>query len=107
MAVNKISIDQWKKEGEQLFGKDIKKWKFVCSHCGHVQSLQDFIDQGINNPQNCFFMSCIGRWIEGCKGELGNKIEPCNYTLGGLFRFHKTEVENEEGRFIPVFEFAR
>lgn len=100
-----ISLKEWKAEAVKLFGPDIKTWKFKCSNCGHIQTLQDFIDAGIKNPENLFFFSCIGRWTDG-KGEIGNKKSPCNYTLGGLFVFCETEVISDDGKKVPVFEFA-
>jgi hypothetical protein len=100
-----ISLAQWKKEGNELFGPDIKNWKFKCPNCGHVQTLQNFIDAGIKEPENKFYFSCIGRWTDG-KGEIGNKKSPCNYTLGGLFVFCKTKIIAEDGKEVPIFEFA-
>jgi hypothetical protein len=72
-----ISLELWKEEATKLFGSDAKNWKFKCSNCGHVQSIQDFIDTGIKEPETKAFFSCIGRWTDG-KGELGNKKSPCN-----------------------------
>lgn len=59
--------------------------------------MQEFIDAGIENPEQKFYYSCIGRWVKG---------RGCNWTLGGLFQIHETEVVNEDGKPIPVFEFA-
>ena len=91
-----LTLDEWKQKAISLFGEDHAKWRFACAHCGESQTLQEFIDAGIENPGNKFYFSCIGRWIKG---------RGCDWTLGGLFQIHKTEVKSEEGKNIPVFEF--
>ena len=100
-----ISLEQWREEGTKLFGSEFKNWKFKCSNCGHVQTGQDFIDAGIKEPETKVYFSCISRWV-GAEGELGNKKSPCNYTLGGVFVFCETKVIGEDGKEVPVFEFA-
>lgn len=103
-----ITRKEWYEEGEKKFGKDKKKWKFVCPNCGHVQSYEDFLKTNIPKDEiaNVLYFSCIGRWIEECKGELGNKKSPCNYTNGGLFNLARLEVVNENGSKTSVFEFG-
>ena len=97
MAKTILTLDEWRAKAEPLFGKDIKNWKFKCCQCGQTQTLQEFIDAGIEEPETKFFFSCIGRWVKG---------RGCDWTLGGLFQIHVTEVTSEEGKNIPVFEFA-
>jgi len=114
-----IHLKEWLAEGEKLFGKDMKLWKWKCSHCGHVQSIADFLELkklGIIKKETdvgaLVYFSCIGRFDTRIpKEDVGTiwdkkKKSPCNYTLGGLFRFAKTFVINESGELIPVFEFA-
>jgi len=100
-----MKYSEWIAEGERRFGKDPSKWRFKCCQCGNVQTPQDFRAIGVN-PDEVVFYSCIGRWLPESKGEIGNKKKPCNYTLGGLFKFNTLEVENVDGEIIPVFEFA-
>jgi hypothetical protein len=95
--VRTISLEDWQKEGEKLFGKDMKKWKFKCPQCKGIQTLQEFIEIGVEKPENVFFYSCIGRFIED---------RGCDWSLGGLLQIHKTEVIVENEKKIPVFEFA-
>jgi hypothetical protein len=96
--MKKLTLQDWKKEGEKLYGTDMKKWKFVCAQCGETQTLQDFIDNKVKNPEERFFFSCIGRW---------DKKRGCDWTLGGLLTIHKTEVINEENKTVAVFEFKK
>lgn len=104
--IKQMSFKEWEAEGERKFGKDKKKWKFKCVNCGHIQSIQDFIDLKVEEPENYVYFTCIGRFMENCKGILGNKKSPCNYTLGGLFNLAKLEVIDEEGKKHSAFEFA-
>ena len=95
--MTKLTLAEWRALAEPKFGADIKKWKFKCCNCGQSQSLQEFIDAGVNDPYQKFYFSCIGRWVDN---------RGCKWTLGGLFQIHDTEVVNEEGNTVAVFEFA-
>ena len=115
-----MPLNDWLAEGERLFGADKTQWKWKCSHCGHVQSISDFLELkklGIIKAEKdvgtLVYYSCIGRFDtripEEDVGTLWDKKtrSPCNYTLGGLFCFANTFVINESGERIPVFDFAR
>jgi hypothetical protein len=95
-------LADWLAEAKRSFGEPSAKWKFQCPMCGHIQSGEDFIAAGIEDYNTKVFFSCIGRWTNTDK----NAKNPCNWTLGGLFQFHKAEVIDEEGKARPVFEFA-
>lgn len=95
--IKKLTLQEWREIGISKFGEEIKQWKFQCVRCNQVQSFQEFIDAGIPEPENKFYFSCIGRWV---------KDRGCDWTLGGLFRLHSTEVISEDGKPVPVFEFA-
>lgn len=117
--LKEIPVNDWLAEGERLFGADKTQWKWKCSHCGHVQSISDFLELkklGIIKKEvdvgTIVYYSCIGRFdtriLKENVGTIFDKIKrsPCNYTLGGLFCFAKTFVISESGERIPVFEFA-
>lgn len=97
MAKNQLTLSEWRAIAEPKFGTDIKQWKFKCCSCGGEQTLQDFIDAKVEKAEEKFYFSCIGRYVKG-KG--------CNWTLGGLFQIHQTEVISEEGKPVAVFEFS-
>lgn len=102
-----ITLEQWAAEGSQKFGDDQSEWKFICPNCGHIQTAIDFHELGMPDEQINRFLgfSCIGRYIDGCKGEFGNGIAPCNYTSGGLFNIAPlTVIAN--GAEHHMFEFA-
>lgn len=103
-----LKYEDWMKEGENRFGKSLKDWKFVCPSCGNVQCYWDFKKLGLKDSEikDIVFFSCIGRWLDNCKGNIGNKKSPCNYTNGGLFNLSKLKVISDEGKTHSVFEFA-
>lgn len=95
-----LSLDEWIQRGNALFGKDVKQWRFQCANCKEAQTAQEFLDAGISSETAMarFYFSCIGRLVKG---------RGCDWTLGGLFTKHKTEViEPTGGKPTPVFEFA-
>jgi len=94
---NVIFYDDWLKELKARFGKDVKKWAFVCPACGHIQTAQDFIDNKIEDIESKVYFSCIGRYAKGAGG--------CDWTLGGLLSIHK-HVVIKDGVAHPVFEMA-
>jgi hypothetical protein len=96
--VKTLTFKQWLKEGEKLFGADREKWEFICPNCKEVQTLQDFINNGVKDPSGMFYFSCIGREVEG---------RGCDWSLGGLFTIHKTEVISDDGEKVPVMEFNK
>ncbi len=87
----------------------MKKWKFKCVNCGNIQSYHDFKKLGLDDEKirGIVYFSCIGRWMDNCKGEIGNGISPCNYTNGGLFDLSELKVVNEAGKKLSAFEFAK
>lgn len=116
LTLDRLTTEEWLAKGKKLFGKDPKGWKFKCPCCGHIQTIADFIELrelGLwsGDAQTAYF-SCIGRYDTRIpvmkKGGLLDKGNgsPCDYTLGGLIRLHKTVVVDGEGEENPVFEFA-
>jgi hypothetical protein len=93
---NVMMYHDWVSELKKRFGNDSKQWAFVCPACGNTQTIQDFIDLKIENPQDKVFFSCIGRYTI-TKG--------CDWTLGGLLQINKQTVI-KDGRATPVFEMA-
>ncbi len=117
--LKEIPLKDWLAEGERLFGTDFKKWRFKCPNCGHIQTIEDFLELKKNNiiksdfdVGKVVYYSCIGRFDTRIpKEDVGTifdkvKKSPCNYTLGGLFCFAKVFVIDDEGQKRPVFEFA-
>jgi hypothetical protein len=105
-----MTKDEWLAEGKKRFGPDMKKWKFVCPGCGHIQAVEDFAqykDSGAT-PESAT-RECIGRysggksWFETPKKKL--KDGPCDYAGYGLFRISPVTVVDGEKK-IMSFAFA-
>lgn len=116
--LKKTTLEEWLAEGKRLFSEDMTKWKFKCCNCGHIQSIEDFIElrkQGILAPDvdvgKLVYYSCIGRYDTRIPkekvGTIFDKNTPCNYTLGGFFCFANVFVIGEDGKENPVFDFVR
>ena len=97
----KVTRDEWLAEGKRRFGPSIMKWKFVCPCCGHVQSVQDYMDAGA--PEGAVSFSCVGRYIESSRRafQVGAGPGPCDYAGGGLFRLNPVEIDG-----VCYFDFA-
>ncbi len=91
-----VMVKDWLKEAQERFGKEPLDWKFACPCCGHVQSLREFNEAGLN-PHKAY-TCCASRF------GLGGK-DTCKYTTGGLIRLGRYVISED---FIPtlVFNFA-
>ena len=65
---------------------------FKCPRCGTVQSAHDLIKAGAGNDfdgvSKYLGFSCLGRFINAGPPRKEPDGQPCNWTLGGLFRLH-------------------
>lgn len=105
----RVSAKDWLAIGQKLFGVDRMKWRFRCISCGHVQTAEDLAALGVVNEDAAYF-NCAGRYkpsaLSGLSKEAKEAKTGCDWTLGGLFRIHRVEVQHpESGRFLAVFEF--
>lgn len=80
-----------------------------CPVCGTVQSKRLLIQQGCppEKVETQVGFSCVGRWNNaGAYNKSRNADKPgCDWTLGGLFRLHNLEVQ-EDGKTHPMFDVA-
>lgn len=89
----------------------------VCPICGTVQSMTSLIKAGAleETVETFFGFSCEGRFTragpwpaQSAKTDAAKKrrlVRGCDWTLGGLLRLHRLEVEIED-RVRPCFELA-
>jgi hypothetical protein len=105
--VRHTTEDEWRAEGEALFGPDILNWRFVCPVCKCVAAGIDWKAAGAR-PNDIGF-SCVGRWLPDARNAFeGSGKGPCNYTGGGLFRLNPVEVARKDGQgSIAMFEFHK
>lgn len=101
--ITHITHEDWMKEGLAKFGADPSQWRFVCPSCGHVQSVQECRDAGMQEETVAF--SCIGRWLDNPADILEDE-GPCNYAGGGLFKLNPVKVVFPDGGERACFEWA-
>lgn len=96
---------EWEAKGEELFGDDRMKWRFVCPSCKHIASTQDWKDAGAKSSAVAF--SCVGRWLPTTQTKAFSRNPgPCNYAGGGLICINPVEVDfgDQKERY---FDFDR
>lgn len=105
--MKKYTYSEWLQEGRKRFGEDIKKWKFVCPACGHIQSVSDFVSLGLD-PNNAF-QECIGRHNGNAKPAHEHSVDGCDWCSYGLFGTlgKGIIVITEDGKQMEVFDFAQ
>ncbi len=81
--MTKLTIEEWIKTGEKLFGNDKENWEVICSGCGRVQSSKTIREQ---------MKKLIGSKRHGIliKGKLMKPFQECyspkcNWVSYGLF----------------------
>jgi hypothetical protein len=83
---------------------------FKCPTCSTLQSARDLISAGagadFDAVQRYLGFSCIGRFTGAGSPRKEPDGQPCNWTLGGLFRTHRLEVVTPDGERHPQFELA-
>ena len=102
-----IDYAEWQKHGENTFGKDIFRWRFICPVCGHEAVVQDWIDAGA--AKETIGISCIGRYRKDSRSaftSLPGTPGPCTYAGYGLFRLNPIHVRMPDGKYIQAFDFA-
>jgi len=96
-----MELKQWLARGTELYGDNMRAWRFRCVACGNVQSAE-LVDArnpelvGVNKSSWIYF-ACEGRHTAGVG---------CDWSLGGLFTIHRLEVIPPDGKPAPAFEFA-
>lgn len=82
----------------------------ICPCCGTVQSARDLIAAGAGQDFDTvgrfLGFSCVGRWTGAGSPRRKPDGQPCDRTLGGMFRLHKLEVIDSDGVKHPRFEVA-
>lgn len=90
--------------------KDRAELVMICPMCSSPQTGNDLIRAGagktFEDVEKYLGFSCVGRWTGAAGPREKPDGEPCNWTLGGLFRTHKLEVITPDGEKHPRFEAA-
>lgn len=105
-GIKKYKLPEWQEEGKRLFGDDILNWKFKCPMCGHVATVREFKDIGVEKLESAY-QECIGRYKgQGAPSKANGK--GCNWVSYGLFGIPSGGVLVEVDNSIShIFDFAR
>lgn len=90
-----ILYADWLAKGARLYGPNMLDWRFKCPCCGHIQSLRDFKDAGVEEEKA--ITCCASRFGLGGRSD-------CKWTTSGLFRIGGCYVIRPD--FVPVLAFA-
>lgn len=86
---------------------DRTHYAFKCPACGTVQSAEDLIGAGAGSSfdevEQYLGFSCVGRFTGAVSPRKEADGNPCNWTLGGLFKLHSLEVVTPDGKHHPHF----
>lgn len=79
-----------------------------CPMCKTLQMGRDFMALGLSEDEamRALGSSCIGRKMRAPSPRKVPDGQPCDWTLGGLFRMHTLEVVTPDGQTHPHFELA-
>ena len=81
-----------------------------CPMCKTLQTARDLIAAGagadFDAVERYLGFSCVGRFTGAPSPRRVPDGQPCNWTLGGLFRTHELEVVTEDGVHHGRFELA-
>jgi len=107
----RLTFEQWQARTAAQ-GQPREHLAFMCPICGTVQSMASLRAAGVpeDKIETQIGFSCEGRWTNAgpfpSKPTAKRKTHRgCNWTLGGLFRLHRLEVERD-GQTHPFFEIA-
>ena len=97
MSTLKIqTLEEWKADGEKLYGKDFFNWEFICPTCKTI--LKPEMYRGHTKSPESAYTDCIGRFIPD---------QGCDWAAYGLFGTIKRVKPSGDGEPICVFDFAR
>ncbi|MDX1028891.1 hypothetical protein GOL90_28100 [Sinorhizobium medicae] len=109
-AVETISLDEFRARLDAQGVSARKHLAFKCPMCSTVQSMQSLINAGAGpdegSVEKYIGFSCVGRFNGAAAPRKKPDGKPCNWTLGGLLRLHKMEIQTPDGERHPHFEVA-
>jgi hypothetical protein len=116
--MEQITIDQLHARFKEQGVSAREHIAFKCLNCGTIQSIASLVKAGCpsEDAEKYVGFSCEGRFSNAGpypgeknktdKAKARRKVRGCDWTLGGLFRLHKVEVLNADGKPQPIFEIA-
>jgi hypothetical protein len=109
-GIRQLTTDEFYDELKKQMIFDPVDLAFKCPRCGVVQSARSLIIAGAGKDfkevEKYVGFTCVGRFTGAEPPRPKPDGKPCNWTLGGLFQFHKLEVITPNGKHHPRFEPA-
>jgi hypothetical protein len=108
--IRNISIEEFHAQLRDQGVSGKQHLAFRCPMCATVQSAASLIKAGagenFEQVERFLGFSCVGRFTRAGSPRKAPDGQPSNWTLGGLFRLHKLEVIDTDGKAYPRFEIA-
>jgi len=113
--IKKISQEEYEKIAVNLYGENLRDWKFRCPFCEKVMSGLDYKNAGVPVDEigGVIGYSCLGRFLKEKNSAMFSSKDKkqknglyCDYTTGGLFNFSPICVIDEKGEEHWRMDFA-
>ena len=100
VIIRKMTEDEWRNIGTELYGEDVKAWEFVCPNCKMTLSYNKFMDRRSEITGKGWepTTECIGRYLK----DVG-----CNWAAYGLFSGPRELINTDGSHRAYVFYFAK
>lgn len=110
MPVECIDVSELHRRLDEQGVSAREHFAFVCPMCRTVQSATSLMKAGagqsMQEVEKYLGFSCVGRFLDAPAPRKEPDGNPCNWTLGGVFRLHKLEIVDPDGKHHPYFEIA-
>lgn len=110
MSVTRYTLEEWRAAIKAQGAPKIELVCFKCPMCKTIQCAADLIAAGagadLDDVEGYLGFSCVGRFSGAGASRKKPDGKPCDWTLGGLFQLHETEVELPDGSVYPRFALA-
>jgi hypothetical protein len=106
--MKKLSIEQFQQEIKSQGMSNRLDVAFKCPMCKTIQSMRSFTAAGVDEytAELMIGFSCVGRFTGAPGPRKEPDGQPCNWTLGGLFKTHEMEVVDSNGKVHLYFDLA-
>lgn len=105
-----ITVDEFRHRLRAQGVKGRDHFALKCPMCSTIQSATSLIRAGagkdFDEVERFIGFSCVGRFTGAGSPRKEPDGQACNWTLGGLFRCHKLEVQTQDGEIHMRFEVA-
>lgn len=102
--MQEISVEDWNKKGNELFGKTRVRWRFQCPSCKNVQTIEDFVKlQKIGVSLRSAIIFCRNNFKQIPKNVLS--LAECDFNTIDNSHPELILIVKEDGKKIPILPF--